>query len=166
MKTSMKIRRYQKSDHDQVWTLHGLALETAGVHAGHGPWDEDLHRIEDVYLEIGGEILVGTLESRIVAMGALKRLSSDRGEIKRMRVHPDHQRRGYGQVILQTLEARAAELGYTTLQLDTTIQQIPAQKLYIQNGYAETGRGQTGRFEFILYEKALLASGAARELVR
>ena len=69
-------------------------------------------------------------------------------------------------MILQTLEARAAELGYTTLQMDTTIQQIPAQKLYIQNGYAETGRGQTGRFEFILYEKALLASGAARELVR
>lgn len=90
-------------------------------------------------------------------MGALKHLSANRAEIKRMRVHPEHQRRGCGQAILEALETRAAELGYSTLQLDTTVQQTAAQRLYIKNGYIEIGRMKVGRFDVIIYEKTLSA---------
>lgn len=72
-----------------------------------------------------------------------------------MRVHPDFQRRGFGQAILQALEARADEMGYTKLQLETTVQQIAAQKLYIKNGYVEVGRTKIHNFDVILYEKML-----------
>src|SRR5579884_1248208 len=97
-------------------------------------------------------------------MGALKRTGPERAEIKRMRVHPDYQGRGYGQLLLNELEARARARGYRTLHLDTSILQIPAQKLYEKNGFREVGRDryrqQVGedayqQLEVILYEKQL-----------
>jgi GNAT superfamily N-acetyltransferase len=86
-------------------------------------------------------------------MGALKHTSSERAEIKRMRVHPDYQGRGYGQLILDELETRARAVGYQTLHLDTSIFQIPAQRLYEKNGFREVGRDTYQQLEVILYEK-------------
>ncbi len=149
------IRRYEARDYDAVWALHNLALEQVGAHAGNGPWDEDLHRIEDAYLRDGGEFLVGQLSERIVAMGAFRRMGSGRAEIKRMRVHPDVQRQGFGLAILVELERRAATGGCTTLHLDTTVGQVGAQHLYRRHGFQETGRTVRGGFETVLFEKRI-----------
>ena len=151
----LEIRRYQPSDQDAVWALHRLALEATGIYVTHGPWDEDLHHIETAYLEDGGEFLIGLLDGQIVAMGALRKTSADRAEVKRMRVHPDFQRRGFGQAILDALEAKAQVLGYKTLHLDTSTKQTVAQQFYAENGYVETGRERHGRFTLIYYEKQL-----------
>ena len=88
-------------------------------------------------------------------MGALRRTNTERAEIKRMRVHPTHQGHGYGQLILEELEARARTLGYRILHLDTSILQIPAQRLYEKNGFSEVGRDKYQQLEVILYEKRL-----------
>ena len=40
-----------------------------------------------------------------------------------MRVHPEFQRRGFGQRILEALEKRAKELGYKEIQLDTIVKE-------------------------------------------
>lgn len=149
------IRRYETSDHDAVWTLHNRALAASGAHAGNGPWDDDLHDIAGVYLAAGGEFLVGVLDGRLVAMGALRRTAPDRAEIKRMRVDPAFQRRGFGRTILEALEHQAAVLGYRTLHLDTTTIQVAAQRLYLSQGYREVGRAIVGGFDTILYEKRL-----------
>ena len=149
------IRRYEPADHDEVWALHNLALEAVNAHGGNGPWDDDLHRVEEVYLRSGGEFLVGLLGGRLVAMGALKPSAGGRAEIRRMRVHPDFQRRGFGRAILRRLEARAAELGYAELHLETTAGQTAARGLYEAMGYRETGQRTMGRFEVIAYRKRL-----------
>lgn len=149
------IRRYDDPDHDEVVAVHRLALEQIGTYLTDPHWDADLDRITDVYLRDGGEFLVGVYEGRIVAMWALKRTDTSRAQIRRMRVHPDLQRRGIGQEMLRRLEARALELGYRTLHLDTTVQQTAAQRLYQKNGYYETGRTRWGQFDVILYEKVI-----------
>ena len=69
----MKIRRFRREDAEAVWSLHNLALHDVGAHAGDGPWDYDLHAIEKVYLKGGGEFLVGIVDGRLIAMGALKK---------------------------------------------------------------------------------------------
>ena len=158
---SMKIRQYQPADHDAVWELHNLGLNQMGAHLGNGSWDDDLHRIPDDYVNGGGEFLVGTVGGRIVAMGALKKRTDTIGEIRRMRVHPDYQRRGYGQAVLSALEQRARELGFADLRLDTTTRQVPAQELYEKNGYREKERGRVGPFEVIFYEKRLSGGSPA-----
>ena len=152
----MEIRRYQQADHDEVWMLHKTALQDVGADLGSGPWDDDLHHIEQVYLKNQGEFLVGVCEGRIVAMGALRRTTSERAEIKRMRVHPDFQRRGFGQMILEALETQAAVLGYSVLHLDTSTVQIAAQHLYRKNGYKqlETTRVIKG-LTLMFFEKSI-----------
>ena len=153
----LQIRRFQDSDHDAVWALHNHALHHVGAHAGSGPWDDDLHAIRRVYLEQGGEFIVGLLDDELVAIGALRSTGSQRAEIKRMRVAPHVQGRGFGRRILEHLETRATELGYTHLHLDTTARQLAAQTLYRSHGYRETAREQRDRFELIFYEKRLTA---------
>ena len=153
----MHIRRYEPGDERVVRRLHNEALNEIGAHLGSGPWDDDLDDIEGVYLESGGEFLVGELEGEVVAMGAIKRVSPDAAEVKRMRVRPDLQGRGYGQTLLDALHDRAAELGYSTLHLDTTVQQRAARRLYLKNGYREAGRGSVGPFECVFYERDTVA---------
>lgn len=156
------IRRFQDSDHDAVWALHNDALHHAGAHAGSGPWDDDLHAIRRVYLEQGGDFIVGPVDDELVAMGALRRTGPQRAEIRRMRVAPHLQRLGLGRRVLERLEARAGELGYTQLHLDTTAEQLAAHALYRSHGYRETARQQCARFELIFYEKDLIGQDSDR----
>jgi ribosomal protein S18 acetylase RimI-like enzyme len=151
----ISFRRYTNTDHDVVWSLHNLALNTAEAHGGNGPWDDDLHHIEEIYLKNGGEFIVAEYERRIVGMGALKRRDDTHADITRMRIHPDFQRQGIGQSILSRLEEAAGRIGYRTLTLDTTAGQIPARRLYEKNGYTEFKRTHYKQFEVILYEKKL-----------
>ncbi len=155
MTADLRIRRYQDADHDAVWALHHQALDDAGAHGGAGSWDDDLHAVADVYLEWGGDFVAGLLEGQLVAMGALRHTSSHRAEIRRMRVAPHVQGRGFGRVILEHLEQRARELGYTHLHLDTTTGQLAARALYCTHGYSVTGRERRGPFELIFLEKYL-----------
>ena len=149
---AITVRRYEPGDREAVWKLHDDALHAVGAHLGNGPWDRDLDAIEAVYLEDGGEFLVGVLEGKVVAMGALRRGCGARAGVTRMRVAPKLQGRGIGQALLDALHRRAAELGYATLHLDTTVQQTAARRLYEKNGYREVGRGPIGPFECIYYE--------------
>jgi len=160
-----RLRGYTSADQDAVEHLHVSVMQLTGAYLGRGPWDDDVYAIEEVYLKKQGEFLIGEYDGLLVAMGALKRTSPERAEVKRMRVHPDYQRRGYGQLILEELEARARTLGYQTLHLDTSTLQIAAQKLYEKNGYREVGRDkykqEIGKNEYqmlevILYEKQLV----------
>lgn len=111
--------------------------EKLAHNAGHGPWDDDLHNIEETYLKGDGEFLVAELDGEIVAMGALRASGTGRAELKRMRVNPRYQRRGLGELILEQLETRARELGVRILQLDTTVAQTAAQHLYRKHGLSK-----------------------------
>ncbi|HLG60690.1 MAG TPA: GNAT family N-acetyltransferase [Ktedonosporobacter sp.] len=152
----LMLRRYTSADQEAVEYLHVFVIQQTGAYLGRGPWDNDIYAIEEAYLKNQGEFLVGECDGLVVAMGALRRTSPERAEIKRMRVHPDYQGRGYGQLILDELEARARTLGYQVLHLDTSILQIPAQRLYEKNGYREVGRATYQQLEVILYEKQLV----------
>jgi ribosomal protein S18 acetylase RimI-like enzyme len=150
----LEIRRYQDADNLAVWELHHRALEATGAYFP-GKWNDDLDDIQNHYLNNGGEFIVGILDCKIVCMGAFRRKSATLAEIKRMRVLPEYQRRGFGQIILNQLQAKAIQLGYRELCLDTTTLQIAAQKMYQKNGFTVTGRGQIPPFEVIYYHKSL-----------
>jgi ribosomal protein S18 acetylase RimI-like enzyme len=149
------LRRYTPADREAVEYLHVHAIQQVGAYLGRGSWDDDIYSIEETYLNNQGEFLIGEWDGIFVAMGALRRTSPERAEIKRMRVHPDYQGRGIGKIILSELEARARTLGYKTLHLDTSVVQLAAQKLYEKYGFREVGRDIYSELEVILYEKQL-----------
>ncbi len=152
--SSLCVRRYESGDRDAVWELHLAGLAGSGAEAG----DEhfaDLRDIPRLYLETGGEFLLGFVKERLVAMGALRRTSGESAEVLRMRVRPEWRRQGCGQVILEALEARACEAGVRMLHLETTTQQTAARRLYEKHGFVERSRGERLGYEVVRFEKTL-----------
>ncbi len=152
----LKIRRYKSSDNAVVWELHWLGLAQNGVKINTlGPWEKDLNDIENNYLK-EGDFILGEIDERVVAMGAFRKKSDEVAEIKRMRVHPDFQKKGFGKTILEQLEKRAKRKGYNKLVLDTSQKWLEAQRFYERNGYKETGRRVfPNNYHATLYEKQL-----------
>lgn len=163
----LEIRRFRTGDAEAVRELNETALRDVDAYA-EGVTDGDLGTIEETYLA-AGEFLVGELDGEVVATGALKpagdgtfaaerALAPDDGpaaEITRMRVAPAHQRRGYGTRLLRRLEARAIELGYEVLVLDTTARQAGARRLYESFGYEREAAFEWREYEVLLYRKEL-----------
>lgn len=154
--SQLKIRKYQQVDSAEVWKLHELGLAEIGVVPTWGQgWDKDLTDVENVYLK-EGDFIVGQYKGQLVAMGAFKKIDEATAELKRMRVHPDFQRKGFGQQILDELEKRAREKGFKKMILDTSEKWYKAQNFYQKNGYQEVGRNNLGgRYNAIFYEKNL-----------
>lgn len=70
-----------------------------------------------------------------VAGGAFRRHSQDTAEFKRIWTHSQHRRRGLARRVLAELEARAVELGYTSVYLTTGPRQPEARGLYLKTNY-------------------------------
>lgn len=103
----------------------------------------------------GGEFLVGLYRGRIVAIGGLQPAGGESAKIRRMRVHPEFQRRGFGQAILNRLESRAATLGFRKLVLDTSFLLKGALRFYPKNDYHKTDEQVRGNDRLIFFEKNL-----------
>ena len=75
----------------------------------------------------------------LAAVGALKALGPERGELKSMRAAPAYRGQGARQAILRHLMAEARRRGYTWLGLETGRPEVfrPAQSLYLKHGFAE-----------------------------
>jgi GNAT superfamily N-acetyltransferase len=153
--SALSIRRFQPTDAAAVWSLHNRALSGTKAHVGNGPWDDDVQEPQSHYLDRGGEFLVGFIGEKLVAMAAYLPLDAKTVQVKRMRVVPEGQRKGYGKRILGKLESLASRQGYTNITLDTTREQVAAQQLYLAAGYVIVGHGRSGRFETVLFEKKL-----------
>lgn len=158
MGRSFTVRRYRAADAAAVWRVHERALEASPIPFLEGaPGDEPLRDVSRHYLEDGGEFLVGVLGDELVAMGGYQPADDRTVEIRHVRVHPDHQRRGYGRRVLAELEARAAEAAYERAVLVTNERLTAARRFYENRGYEATGREQneeTGH-AFVHYRKTL-----------
>lgn len=79
--------------------------------------------------------LVGYLDHKPVACGAVTTLEPHIGEIKRMFVKPEARGLGLSKQIISRLEEEARAMGFTTLRLETGTEQIAALALYRKVGY-------------------------------
>jgi ribosomal protein S18 acetylase RimI-like enzyme len=157
---TLSIRRYRWSDLESVWALHQICLAQVGLAPGDGVYyEDDFPRINEVYLADRGEFLVGEVTEgdrpRLIAMAGLRRIDDVAAEMCRLRVHPEYQRRGYGERMLTVLEQRAVELGYRVLRGDTTLNQPAAIGLYAKFGWREVSRAEVGGLIVIYGEKVL-----------
>lgn len=75
----------------------------------------------------------------LAAVGALKELAPDRGELKSMRAAPAYRGKGAGEAILRHLMAEAEARGYRWVGLETGRPEpfLPAVRLYQKHGFAE-----------------------------
>jgi len=73
----------------------------------------------------------------LAGIGALKALDTDSGELKSMRTHPDHLRKGVAAALLDHILDEAATRGYRRVSLETGIGESfePALALYRKRGF-------------------------------
>lgn len=78
---------------------------------------------------------------RVAGVGALKLLGEGQAELKSMRTHPDHLRRGVGAAILEHIIAEARSQGVRRLSLETGSGEAfePALSLYRRRGFVNGG---------------------------
>jgi putative acetyltransferase len=93
-------------------------------------------------MSTNGAFLVGYLDGRPVACGAVRRIADDAAEIVRMYVRPDVRRRGLARAVLGELERIARELGARRLVLTTGRRQPEALSLYRGAGFAQLDRAE------------------------
>lgn len=115
-----------------------LALHLAGMHASSPPghvFALDLSGLQTpdvtVWTAWDGAALAG--------IGALKRLGDGTAEVKSMRTHPDHLRRGVAAALLEHIIAAARAEGLARLSLETGSGPAfePALTLYRRRGFVD-----------------------------
>lgn len=92
----------------------------------------------DSFPDDGAQHLVGVVDGRAVACGALQTLNAQAGAIKRMYVRPAFRCRGIARQMLAALEEMALDAGYLVLRLESGVYPPAALALLRSAGYGET----------------------------
>ena len=151
----LRIRRYEAADNDQVWALHweGVLGTTRDYPKVDPKYDEDLTRLEEVYLGEGANFWVVEGSDGLVAMAAISRVDATTGRLRRMRVTVAWRRKGVAKALLDEAIDFCRTQGYKRLILDTTEHQTAAQRMYESTGFAKLGQRSLG--PFTIYDYAL-----------
>jgi ribosomal protein S18 acetylase RimI-like enzyme len=148
------FRSFEPLDADDLWELHSATMEDEEARMD-GRFFRDLRDVFRNYITPGGEFLIGIVEDSLIACGGYVPHSSAAVEIKRMRVHPAHQRKGYGRALLRELEARAESRGFAVALIETTTTQLAALSLYQSCGYQRIGEARVKGFNVRRFSKKL-----------
>lgn len=154
----LTVKRFRPAFADDVWAVHEAAMRASPLpFVDDAPADQPLLDVEAHYLDGNGDFLVGFVENELTTIGGFRCKDEDTVEIGHLRVHPDHQRRGFGERLLAELEGRARSDGATVVTLTTNARLTAARRLYEKAGYEESRREEheeTG-FVFVRYRKRL-----------
>ena len=113
-----------------------LALHLAGMHANSPPGS--VYALDLSGLKALGVTVWSVREGdEVIGIGALKKFSDGTGEVKSMRTHPDHLRRGIAALLLDKIVAEARTLGLKRIHLETGSgpEFEPALALYRRRGF-------------------------------
>lgn len=118
-----------------TWAHERLANEF-GVHEPPADPAEIRHHLDD-YRPPKGRLLLAECEGKPAGVGALRMLSDEIAEIKRMYVAPDWRDRHLGSAILDRLLEEARSRRSRIVRLDTCRFMTDAQRLYRSRAFAE-----------------------------
>lgn len=115
-----------------------LALHLAGMHASSPP--EAVFALDTSGLR-AADVSVWTAwhSGKLLGIGALKALGADHGEVKSMRTHPAHLRKGVAAALLTHIVEVASARRYARLSLETgtTVDFAAGHALYHRFGFVD-----------------------------
>jgi putative acetyltransferase len=131
---ALDIRRSSLASPDAVRLITALNAELRAKFPEPGATHFTLSS-EDV-ADGDGAFLIVYQENEAVGCGAIRRLDTERAELKRMFVAPAQRGRGVGRAIVAALENEARRLGISRLVLETGTRLPAAIALYERSGYS------------------------------
>ena len=154
----------REDDLTHTLTLDLLRLHLAGMHASSPPgavFALDLSGLQrpdvTVWSAWSGDAICG--------IGALRQFDGHAGEVKSMRTHPDHLRKGVGRALLDHIIDTARRRGLRRLSLETGsgVAFEPAIAMYRRRGFVDGGAfGDYERSDFNQFLHLDLSGDEAR----
>ena len=100
-------------------------------------FEAELSDIESMYAPPRGVIYIATVNGEDIGVGALRPISDQRCEMKRVYVRESARGLGVGKRIIDLLIARATKVGYGSMVLDTLPKLVTARAIYQGLGFQE-----------------------------
>jgi putative acetyltransferase len=98
---------------------------------------KDMEDVQAHYFEAGGLFLVALNGEQVIGSGALRKLSDDTAELKRMWLLEAYHGQGIGYRLLMQLFDFAREQEYARIRLQTSPEQVRALNFYRRVGFYE-----------------------------
>jgi len=162
--TPLRIRPARSAeDLRAVRRLFGDYAASLRVDLGYQDFAAELAGLPGKYGPPRGELLIG-LRPTGEALGcvALRPLADGEAEMKRLYVAPSARGAGLGRALVEAIIARAIELGYRRIKLDTLPQMTAALALYQAAGFAPVARFYDTPVEGTVFLALTLQAGAGR----
>ena len=131
-----KLRPATNADCERVRNLVFTVLGKYGLKPDPGCTDADLKDIEQSYLQRGGAFYV--LEEKhgsIVGSYGLYPMEAGTCELRKMYLHRDYRGKGHGRHMLEDALAKAKQLGFRRITLETASVLKEAIRLYESHGF-------------------------------
>jgi GNAT superfamily N-acetyltransferase len=111
--------------------------DSLGFDLGFQGFEQELAGLPGDYAPPRGALLLARVRGDPAGCVALRPLDEATAELKRLYVRPPHRGLGLGRLLTEAAIARARELGYRALRLDTTPEMAAAHELYRTLGFHE-----------------------------
>ena len=129
----------QGEDHlNAVRRLFREYAEAIGVDLEFQGFSAELASLPGEYGPPGGAILLAQIDGNFVGCVAVRRLEEGVCEMKRLYVAPTGRGHGLGRKLAEAIIARAGELGYRKMRLDTLATMSEARQLYASLDFEPT----------------------------
>jgi len=125
-------------DLKQVKVLFQEYAESLGFDLCFQDFEEELRSLPGNYSPPHGALLVAKQEGQITGCVAVRPLSSEVCEMKRLYVRAKHRGKGIGRALASAIIEEAAKSGYKAMRLDTVPSMKEAIRLYESLGFQPT----------------------------
>jgi GNAT superfamily N-acetyltransferase len=121
----------------QARTLFEEYQAALGVDLGFQDFENELATLPGQYAAPTGRLLLASADGLVAGCVALRPLSGDACEMKRLFVRPAFRASGVGRMLAERVIAEARSIGYRRMCLDTLPSMGRAQQLYDALGFRE-----------------------------
>ena len=98
--------------------------------------DEEFSNLPGIYAQPAGRIILADFDGQLEGCVALKNVSSEICEMKRLYVRPSARGSGLGQELVERAIYEAKLAGYLDMRLDVMAKSEPARQLYKKLGFS------------------------------
>ena len=120
----------------QLWQQHRVPIDDVEIEGAHATFRVEWPRL----FGSRGRMLLAVVDGSPAGVAALKPVSAEECELKRMYVRPEHRGLGVAGRLLDRLVSDARSLGYGSMRLETFDFMTTAHALYRRRGFVDTPR--------------------------